>query len=412
MGQTRRLGDFVGWPSPHRHQHIVGRFKTGGLHGCDRDPRALHLAAASRVPQAAPWSYPPAIVRTSLSIGWSTARAIGLWLVVASCTRSQAPTPAAVATSSDPALYAAPRPPSPGSTRPTDDGRNARQSLADGGAPHSSDPSASRRVGQPVAPGARSATPPGVDGGRCPEGMSYLPEATVVLGSNDIQDKKYWIHAAYDEVFWGSLPEPVHSAHLGPLCMDTTEVTVAAYRACMSRGGCTPPHASDSYVQCYWSKPRSDNIPIDCVTWSQADAYCRFLEKRLPTEEEWEYGARGTDQRRYPWGNEDPRNSELKWVQFCTRGGSLPPCPVDQFREYASPFGLLGMVGNVAEWTYSDDCTEDGGCRKVVRGTGGTHLGAMRSAHRESARRDAWDDQLGFRCIQSLSRLDTGRTSP
>ena len=233
----------------------------------------------------------------------------------------------------------------------------------------------------------------------CPAGMMYLPTATFTMGSNDKKNKKYWLQAE-DEPEWPWLDEPIHKVAIKAVCMDTTEVTVAAYRACMQSGKCEEPKKSN----CSWHKPNSDDHPQDCVNWAQADQFCRAMGKRLPTEEEWEYGARGTDGRRYPWGNSDPHSDTNtgKYQEFSRVRPGDTPCPVGQFRKFASPFGLLDMVGNLAEWTSSDNCEPKGSCRKIVRGDSGPTLGEMRCAHRVRAPADSWASTVGFRCVLSL----------
>lgn len=83
------------------------------------------------------------------------------------------------------------------------------------------------------------------------------------------------------------------------------------------------------------------------ITWHDAVAFCRWANARLPTEAEWEKAARGTDDRRYPWGNQTP-NSAL-----CNFGGGGDTTPVGSYPKGVSPYGCLDMVGNVWEWTSS-----------------------------------------------------------
>lgn len=88
---------------------------------------------------------------------------------------------------------------------------------------------------------------------------------------------------------------------------------------------------------------------MNCVTWIQADHYCKQQGARQPTEAEWEYAARGTDGRFYPWGDEAPNETHY-WGGADDPG--CPGCPtkVGSFPAGASPFGVLDMVGNVSEW--------------------------------------------------------------
>jgi formylglycine-generating enzyme required for sulfatase activity len=227
--------------------------------------------------------------------------------------------------------------------------------------------------------------------------MTYLPAATFTMGSNDKKNKKYWLESE-GEAEWPGLDEPIHKVSLNAFCMDTTEVTVTAYRACMRNGKCATPGEE----RCAWPKPEMDNHPMDCLTWTQADHYCRAMGKLLPSEEQWEYGARGTDRRRYPWGNQDPHYEDHGYEEFCNVSAGGPSCPVGQYKRVASPFGLLDMAGNLKEWTSSEYCESGGVCSKIVRGAGGPTLGELRSAHRDYERVSMWSSTLGFRCALPL----------
>lgn len=202
---------------------------------------------------------------------------------------------------------------------------------------------------------------------------------------------------------------PIHTVKLAAFELDRTEVSVGAYRACVAAGACseevkTPYHdgkAQEGEALCNYGAAGREAHPINCVDWSQASAYCAWVKKRLPSEEEWEYAARGTDGREFPWGNEDVGDRAC-WGRGEAGTGT---CAVGNVRG-ASPFGALDMAGNVWEWTssgYSDDYTDRRSERtRVVRGGGWSNdmVSYLRAASRGF---DAPDDRftgLGFRCAR------------
>jgi formylglycine-generating enzyme required for sulfatase activity len=117
-----------------------------------------------------------------------------------------------------------------------------------------------------------------------------------------------WMGCAATDSLCAARERPPRMVHLDAFHIDKAEVTVKAYRACVSAGACTPP---TSRARCNWDQPSRRDHPINCVTWHQADAYCQWASKRLPTEAQWEKAARGTDGRIYPWGDDPPKRRRV-----------------------------------------------------------------------------------------------------
>jgi len=140
-----------------------------------------------------------------------------------------------------------------------------------------------------------------------------------------------------------------------PFLIDKLEVTAGDYQHCVSVGSCTPtsihgPAATPDSVEtqsdlCTAGDPLKTNFPINCIDRKQAEAYCRFAAKRLPTEAEWEYAARGKSGFKYPWG-ETVSGCDQAIVGGCQKG----PASVGSRPAGVSPFGALDMAGNVGEW--------------------------------------------------------------
>jgi formylglycine-generating enzyme required for sulfatase activity len=138
--------------------------------------------------------------------------------------------------------------------------------------------------------------------------------------------------------------------------MDRTEVPAEAYAACVEDGACTPNtvHAgdvADTTYGCNTAKERPHH-PANCVDRQQAEKYCGWAKKRLPTEAEWEYAARGTDGREYPWGNTVPTTCATAILTGMSGacGDRRGTWEIATTAEGKSPFGLLDMAGNVWEW--------------------------------------------------------------
>lgn len=138
---------------------------------------------------------------------------------------------------------------------------------------------------------------------------------------------------------------PLHTVHLDGYWIDQTPVTNAQYQACVEAGVCAP------VTTCGWGEsgygdPAKEDHPVTCVDFYSAQTYCQWIDGELPTEAQWEKAARGTDVRRYPWGDEFD-------LGLCNSGesGLQDTTPV-RFYSLAgdSPFGVSDMSGNVWEW--------------------------------------------------------------
>jgi len=219
----------------------------------------------------------------------------------------------------------------------------------------------------------------------------------------------FWMGCAEDDEQSLFNDTPRREVHLDAFHIDKTEVTVDDYRKCVDAGRCKAPRVADVDLpmRCTWMHSDRGRHPIDCVDWRQAQAYCSFVGKRLPTEAEWEKAARGDDSRSYPWGNAEPE-FQLCWKTHAS-------CPVGRYPVGASPYGALDMAGNLQEWVadwYRDGYANAGtrnptgpakGDSRVIRG--GNWLNsdplAARTTTRDAAMPGSNSYFIGFRCAQS-----------
>ncbi len=261
----------------------------------------------------------------------------------------------------------------------------------------------------------------------CPKGTIAIPGGSFYMGSDD------------------DLPmeKPAHQVSLAPYCMDEFEVTVADYKACSDSGRCKragtvnawdgiKPEESKAFDPlCNIRDPDSKaRHPINCVEWDMADKFCHEQGKRLPTEAEWEFAARGPDGRKFPWGDDDPASAHLNacgkecmaWGQkngidekpmYTVDDGFANTAPVGSFPKGASRYGIQDVVGNVWEWVadwyapYTKDESKDpkgpeSGEARVIRG--GAWNASVPAWVRPTFRyRDAPTKRsygIGFRCAK------------
>ncbi len=182
--------------------------------------------------------------------------------------------------------------------------------------------------------------------------------------------------------------------------IDKTEVTVADYARCVKAGNCPKPVSDPDAGN--WGHADRDHHPMNNVSWSEANSFCQWAGKRLPTEQEWEKAARGTDGRTYPWGTQEPTCDRAVVAQDGGGCGKQSTWPVCSKPDGDSPYGLCDMAGNVWEWTadwYENKST------RVVRGgswlSNSSFPRSISAAHRNGANRPSdRNPSLGFRCAQ------------
>ena len=278
----------------------------------------------------------------------------------------------------------------------------------------SAGPSAAAALAAPAAP-------------TCPDGMIAIPGGSFFMGSDDGL----------------SMEKPAHQVVLAPYCIDTYETTVAKYKACSDSGRCKRAGTTNEWPDisakehkvydplCNVREPETRaQHPINCVDWEMADKFCHEQGKRLPTEAEWEFAARGPDGRKYPWGDDDPAAGHLNacgkecvaWehkngvdekAMYEVDDGFVNTAPVGSFPKGASRYGVQDVVGNVWEWVadwhggYSKDEQKAPtgpaqGDEKVIRGGAwnGSYASWVRPTFRYKAPPGNRSHGIGLRCAK------------
>ena len=233
----------------------------------------------------------------------------------------------------------------------------------------------------------------------------YVPGGPFAMGCN----------ATLDGLCGGFAAEaPQHLVTVAPFVLGKTEVTVAAYQACVTAGDCTAATAESPL--CNAVGAGADDHPMNCVTREQAAAYCAHAGGRLCSEAEWEKGARGGCEkslspcletvRTYPWGEAAPTcdlavMNDPATDTGCGTGGTMPVGSKPQGR---SPYGALDMAGDVLDWVA--DCAhatyEGAPTDGSVWGTGDCDSGLLRGGSFEHT----------APLLRSSSRLEVSLTSP
>ncbi|MCB9680494.1 MAG: formylglycine-generating enzyme family protein [Alphaproteobacteria bacterium] len=289
-------------------------------------------------------------------------------------------------------------------------------------------------LGAAAACGRGASSPATVDDGppaadRCrPDGKGptecwlAVPGATLQMGAqaHDPGAPGYDPDADDDE-------GPVHTVQVSPFWILRSEVSVSTWVRCVGMEDCDPAAVTIEGFST-WRGPGTGagvQVPVNNLTWDGAVALCRSIHGRLPTEAEWERAARGTDGRRWPWG--DTAGCGTSASAGTTRIGqavsvdtmALPPCdnlgPVSpEVLTGPSPVGAVGMAGNVWEWVADwygpydagtrgavDPTGPPTGTRRVQRGGGwmAAEARGLRTTVRSSMAPDARASDVGVRCV-------------
>ncbi len=257
--------------------------------------------------------------------------------------------------------------------------------------------------------------------------VSLSPIPIPVLGSTQIADEDGMVQVYVPAGDFqmgsnvGDVDEKNHTVRLDAFWIDQTEVTNAMYAKCVEAGQCNPPRLqkSNRHDQ-YYGAPMYDNYPVIYVKWDDANAYCGWVNRRLPTEAEWEKAANLWNENAkqndpYPWGKQI--NCTLANYQKNSKEACMgDTTEVNAYPEGASHSGALNMAGNVWEWvsdyydaqyydqniTWQNPQGPSSGTSRVFRG-GSFKSGAyeIRTANRGYDKPTSTLNNLGFRCALS-----------
>jgi formylglycine-generating enzyme required for sulfatase activity len=236
-----------------------------------------------------------------------------------------------------------------------------------------------------------------------------IPTPTLGIGSTIVSEKDGMTLLAVPagEFTMGSDvnsdEQPIHQVTLPAFWIDQTEVTNAMFKKCVDAGECTSPSSTDHFNNSSYT-----SHSVVYVDWKQANAYCSWVDRRLPTEAEWEKAARGINANIYPWDNDAPNKDLLNY-----NGNVGDTTEVGKYLNGKSYYGAYDMAGNAWEWVSSlykpypydaSDGREDMNSpdSRVLRG--GSWLGnddLARSANRYGGNPTGSDGIIGFRCSRS-----------
>lgn len=211
----------------------------------------------------------------------------------------------------------------------------------------------------------------------------------------------------HEEPGWAAyIHKTYHKTSVEPFYIDKYEVTYGEYKEFLEATGHRPlPEDIQKFIP-------ADDYPVVGVSWHDANAYCRWKGKRLPSQDEWEFAARGDERRKYPWGDKSPDgkngnfadiNSDAPWRNTFYDDGYRYLAPVKSYPEGATPEGVYNLGGNAKEWTSSINREKETAVTK-----GGSFQNAfedMLSADQRAYGFDTVDPAIGFRCARDAEYM-------
>jgi formylglycine-generating enzyme required for sulfatase activity len=242
--------------------------------------------------------------------------------------------------------------------------------------------------------------------------MILIPKGVLIRGSNESPDEM-----------------PINQVKMDSFWIDKFPVTNRDYRQFVvecrgydnklfwSNKGWEYIKNNNISVPCYWNDKNwnQDEHPVAGISWWEAMAYAKFVGKSLPSEAQWEYSARGYDQRRFPWGDDKPTEKYANYAPECEPASlSRASTAIDAYPLNKSFFGCVDMAGNLAEWcldnasiNYEWDLTRENPIYftdekedHIAKGGSGLHdEDYMRCSSRDSYPPSVRDNIVGFRCV-------------
>ena len=230
-------------------------------------------------------------------------------------------------------------------------------------------------------------TMPWVDGST----LVYFPSGEFIMGADEEDNPDQ--------------DNPAHTVSLGSFWIYQTEVTNLMYAKCVEEE-CDPPIVDPAIPD--YTLPEQANKPVVGVSWEMAKTYCQWAQGQLPSEAQWEFAARGLNGNTFPWGEDEP-TCDLLNFNDCVGETTA----VDAYPDGSSPYGVLGMAGNVSEWVadwYQEDYyaealpenptgPENGQARSIRGSSYQSGSEQVPSSQRFYLEPDEYRTDLGFRCV-------------